>query len=103
VTVRFFKQFDGLGRDSLERVAAEAIQRVRRLTEHLERAEATNRQLFDNLTHVQTRCTELLLENRRLRAEAALPGFICTACGNFTGLAKEDHQTCRCCGAARPA
>ena len=31
-----------------------------------------------------------------------LPGFDCPACGMFTGTAKVDHVTCRCCGAPRP-
>ncbi len=31
-----------------------------------------------------------------------LPGFTCTACQAFTGVAREDLKECRCCGAARP-
>ena len=92
---RYYKIFDGLGRHELERVAAEAL-------ENVEKSMKWNRLINDNLTNVQARSTELLLENRRLRAETLMPGFICKACGVFTGLAKEDHKVCRCCGAPRP-
>jgi FtsZ-binding cell division protein ZapB len=42
------KEFDGMGREQLERLA---------------------KQYLDNLTSVQTRCTELKEENRLLRSE----------------------------------
>jgi hypothetical protein len=31
-----------------------------------------------------------------------LPGFFCSVCRVFTGTAKEEHLTCRACGAPRP-
>lgn len=31
-----------------------------------------------------------------------LPGFVCTSCGAFTGVAKEELLECRCCGTPRP-
>jgi len=30
-----------------------------------------------------------------------LPGWFCAKCHIFTGTAKEEHLTCRCCGAPR--
>jgi hypothetical protein len=30
------------------------------------------------------------------------PGFICEACGVFTGDGKEHQTHCRCCGKERP-
>lgn len=64
--------------------------------------------MFDSLTATQARCTELLEENRALRAELAtikqgivLPGFTC-ACGVFNGDEKERRTTCRSCDAPRP-
>jgi rubrerythrin len=58
--------------------------------------------MLTNLTSVQARCTELLLEVRALRAGIVLPGWTCRKCGGFTGTAKEDHQQCRACGEKRP-
>jgi hypothetical protein len=58
-----------------------------------------------NLTAVQARCTALLEEVRALRAtkDPLGTGWNCGTCGAFTGTVKEDHVTCRCCGAPRPA
>jgi hypothetical protein len=64
---------------------------------------AEHRTMLENLTSVQARCTELLLECRALRAKGiVLPGFDCVRCGAFTGTAKEEHIACRCCGEPRP-
>jgi len=49
---------------------------------------------------VQARCTELLLENRELRANDLLPHWTCASCGAFNGEAKEKLSACRCCGTA---
>jgi hypothetical protein len=37
---------------------------------------------------------------KRLRL-SMLPGFVCSACGVFTGDCKERQAACRCCGLAR--
>jgi hypothetical protein len=34
--------------------------------------------------------------------ECLMPHFTCPVCGAFNGLAKEDLQACRACGAGRP-
>jgi hypothetical protein len=73
--------FDSLPRDVLEHLAA---------------------QLLDNLTSTQARCTELLLENRELRAGIILPGWHCPKCQGFNGDAKERLTSCRACEAPRP-
>lgn len=77
---RYDKLFDGMPRDKLEQLAADAL---------------------DNLTAVQGRCTAQQLELRTLRASLILPGWSCAACGVFTGTAKEALTECRSCGAAR--
>lgn len=82
----YHDQFNGLGRDEVERIAAQAQRDVARLN--------------DQLTSVQTRCTELLLENRELRAGLLLPGWTC-ACGVFNGSMKSLKE-CRCCGVEKP-
>ena len=48
-----------------------------------------------------SRCTELLIENRKLREGLVLPGWFCRACGVFTGTAKEELTKCRSCEAPR--
>ena len=60
------------------------------------------------LYSVQVRCTELLLENRALRAELRearemLPGWTCGECRGFNGEAKARLDRCRACSALRPA
>jgi hypothetical protein len=68
-------------------------------------APAADPQVLANLTAVQARCTELLLENRELRAREKAnltPGWICAACMGFNGDAKEKLSACRACGAGRP-
>ena len=36
------------------------------------------------------------------RSGLPMPGFICGACGVFTGCAVRENTQCRCCGEARP-
>jgi hypothetical protein len=69
------------------------------LLAELARLRSLNAHANANLTAVQVRCNELLLE---LRSGIRLPGWTCQACGVFVGAAKEVHAVCRCCGAARP-
>ena len=40
-------------------------------------------------------------EARALLRANLTPGFMCGACGVFTGTAKENHQACRACGKER--
>ena len=40
-------------------------------------------------------------EARELLKANLTPGFMCGACGVFTGAAKENHQACRACGKER--
>lgn len=66
------------------------------------------RQLVDNLTATQERCTALVEENRALKAKlanVALPGWTCPMCGAFNGEAKERLDVCRGhgCGIPRSA
>lgn len=66
------------------------------------------RQLLDNLTATQARCTSLLEENRALKAKlanVALPGWFCPLCGCWNGEAKERLNVCRGhgCGIPRSA
>lgn len=84
---QYQKQFDGMSRDALEARAAEL---------------ARERDAYlSNLTNVQARCTELLLENRELRAR--WPGWECPARKVWNSDAKEHLRACRCCGIERPA
>jgi hypothetical protein len=57
--------------------------------------------MLSNLSDVQTRCTQLLEENRSLCAGLLLPGWFCSKCSVFTGTAKEELTECRACGAPR--
>jgi len=61
--------------------------------------------MLENLTSVQARCTELLLENRELKAKLAssliLPGWDCPDCKCFNGEAKERLENCRYCNGKR--
>jgi len=102
------KLFDGISRDALEQAARGALDRCETLEGKLQEQLDVNsrllrdmRQLHENLTFVQKRCTALLQDNRDLRAGLVLPGWNCTRCGAFTGTAKEDRRECRCCGAPR--
>lgn len=69
------------------------------------RGGAEYKAMLANLTQCQERGTELLLENRELRAAmgAGLPGlgWDCPACKCFNGDLKERLQACRACGVAR--
>jgi hypothetical protein len=58
--------------------------------------------MFYNLGATQKRCTELLEENRTLRASLILPGWFCRGCGTFNGEAKEVLTMCRSCDSPRP-
>lgn len=63
------------------------------------------RQLLDNLTATQARCTELVEENRALKAKlanVALPGWFCPMCGGWNGEAKERLDVCRSHGCGIP-
>jgi len=99
--VNYDARFNGLGRDALERVATTAI-------ELAERRERDVEHLTRHLTDVQTRCTELLLENRKLRSGLILDGWWCPCAatdksrGIFNSDAKEKLPHCRSCGAPRP-
>ena len=86
---RYQEAFRGVGRAELEGLAA---------------------QYLEQLTAVQTRCTELKLELRAYRASGlCLPGWWCpceataTALGIFNGSAREPVTHCRVCGRPRPA
>ena len=65
------------------------------------RGGAEYKAMLENLTATQTRCSELIQENRGLRAGLILTGWFCGACGVFSGTAKEELTACRCCGAPR--
>lgn len=65
-TLASWRKIAGHGRDVLEK-------RVGALCDWVERLESENVQLEDNLTATQERCTELLEENCRLKAELADP------------------------------
>ncbi|HYX19583.1 MAG TPA: hypothetical protein VFA98_01915 [Thermoanaerobaculia bacterium] len=57
--------------------------------------------IYDNLRSVQDRCTELLGENRKLRAGIVLAGWSCASCKAFNGEEKAPRLECRCCGKVR--
>jgi len=66
---------------------------------------ARARELTDNLTATQARCTALVEENRELRAKlanVALPGWFCPGCGGWNGEAKERLDVCRGHGCGIP-
>jgi hypothetical protein len=90
----YHAQFDGLGREALERIAIAAM----RMADQRER---DVKQLTEQITIVQTRCTELLMKVRELEGGIVLPGWWCP-CGCFNGAAKEWMPRCRACDAARP-
>lgn len=57
----------------------------------------------DHVSVVQSRCTELLLENRTLKQRIKehgimLKGWNCEACKAFNGEEKEKLGFCRSCG-----
>lgn len=83
------RQFDGLGRNELERVAADAL---RRGDEAIKRA-----------NDAEARIADLLREGG---GSAFLPklGWDCPnpECGVFVGDLKERRTTCRTCGTPRP-
>jgi hypothetical protein len=62
----------------------------------------TLQQTRENLTATQKRCTELLEENRTLKACAIFPGWECAVCCAFNGEAKETRTHCRACNAEGP-
>ena len=72
---------------------------VRDLT--IQRLTRDNAQLTEQLTSVQQRCTDLLMELRDVRANVLLPGWSCKACGVFVGDVKERRTHCRSCNAPR--
>ena len=80
----------------------------RRLEARIRQLERENKAYLENLSAVQTRCTELINESRALKIEFAaqksgltLPGWTCASCQGFNGSAKEERTECRGCGAAR--
>ena len=58
------RRFDGIGREGLQQIADAAIERCDKL-------EALNRQLNENLTSVQARCTTLLGRRRAWQTMSA--------------------------------
>lgn len=109
------KEIRNLSRDQLELVAmraqafGNALDEARKVIALHEAIYATlvqeRNEYLNNLTATQARCTELLEENRRLRAppivrvlgDPILPGWTCEKCGVFNGEAKEKRSACRAC------
>jgi hypothetical protein len=111
--MNYEKRFDGMPRAVLEAYASdleaklkdvESRVRTQRLIEGCATCHGAEsyKEMLANLTSVQARCTELLLENRQLRAGVLLPGWVCADCGVFTGTMREDHKNCRICDKPRP-
>jgi hypothetical protein len=87
---------DGIGRNILEG-------RIRALVVALKLERRDAKQLDDNLTSTQARCTALLEELRAYRGSGiCLPGWWCNECRGFNGEARGRRDDCRACGAQRP-
>ena len=66
------------------------------------RGGAEYKAMLANLSSVQARCTDLLVEVRAYRASGiCLPGWNCTNCHAFNGSVREMRTHCRACGASK--
>lgn len=99
----------GVGRSELEARIGSLVYWLEEARSELAKANRQQREVIDNLTAVQKRCTELRLELRAYRASGiCLPGWWCPcevtteSPGIFNGSVREVRTHCRVCGRPRP-